>query len=128
MRNEYRRIFACIRHRGSASHQFFPSFWPALADDYHLSLEKRQIKQQLWTGAISVDELWRTLGEMFPAIPIDEAKQRLTPGAPVLFVDDQEKNLASARSLGWNTMLADDQGDWRREAEAWLTKPSEKHP
>ncbi|MBS4176926.1 HAD-IA family hydrolase [Lederbergia citrea] len=30
----------------------------------------------------------------------------------VLFVDDQEKNLIEARNLGWNTMLADDNGEW----------------
>lgn len=30
----------------------------------------------------------------------------------VLFVDDQEKNLIEARNLGWNTLLADDKGEW----------------
>jgi len=30
----------------------------------------------------------------------------------VTFVDDQEKNLATARQLGWNTVLADQEGRW----------------
>ncbi|MFD2611488.1 HAD family hydrolase [Paenibacillus gansuensis] len=30
----------------------------------------------------------------------------------VLFVDDQEKNLVQARNLGWNTLLADEKGEW----------------
>jgi putative hydrolase of the HAD superfamily len=30
----------------------------------------------------------------------------------ILFVDDQEKNLKEARSLGWNTLLADTEGAW----------------
>ncbi|UII55914.1 hypothetical protein LS684_20210 [Cytobacillus spongiae] len=29
-----------------------------------------------------------------------------------LFVDDQEKNLKEAQYLGWNTLLADEKGDW----------------
>lgn len=30
----------------------------------------------------------------------------------VLFVDDQEKNLIEALNLGWNTVQADDKGEW----------------
>jgi HAD superfamily hydrolase (TIGR01509 family) len=31
---------------------------------------------------------------------------------PVIYVDDQEKNLMPARSLGWETILADSEGRW----------------
>nr|WP_186445903.1 HAD-IA family hydrolase [Paenibacillus cremeus] len=30
----------------------------------------------------------------------------------ILFVDDQEKNLQQAARLGWDTLLADPQGEW----------------
>lgn len=33
-------------------------------------------------------------------------------GSHVLFVDDQEKNIRQAASLGWRTLLADEDGQW----------------
>lgn len=30
----------------------------------------------------------------------------------IVYVDDQEKNLIVARSLGWDTLLADTNHDW----------------
>jgi putative hydrolase of the HAD superfamily len=38
----------------------------------------------------------------------------------VLFVDDQVKNLIEARKLGWNTLLADDKGDWVKNVRQQL--------
>lgn len=35
-------------------------------------------------------------------------------GSTPLFVDDQEKNIRQAASLGWRTLLADEKGDWTR--------------
>jgi len=40
------------------------------------------------------------------------AGAKLPAGAPVVFVDDQEKNLAPAREIGWLTLLADEEGGW----------------
>lgn len=34
------------------------------------------------------------------------------PGSTVLFVDDQQKNIRQAASLGWRTLLADEDGRW----------------
>lgn len=38
----------------------------------------------------------------------------------VLLVDDQEKNLVEARNLGWNTLLADDKGEWIKDVNHQL--------
>lgn len=38
----------------------------------------------------------------------------------VLFVDDQENNLSGARYLGWNTLLADDKGEWIKKVNHQL--------
>ncbi|REE69598.1 putative hydrolase of the HAD superfamily [Paenibacillus taihuensis] len=39
----------------------------------------------------------------------------------ILFVDDSEGNLAPARELGWQTLLADEDGLWVRKIEESLT-------
>ncbi|MCA0754122.1 HAD-IA family hydrolase [Paenibacillus sp. N4] len=39
----------------------------------------------------------------------------LPRGSKPLFVDDQEKNIRQAASLGWRTLLADEEGNWIRE-------------
>lgn len=40
--------------------------------------------------------------------------------AAALFVDDQAHNVEAARDLGLTAVLADRDGLWRREVEAWL--------
>ncbi|WP_338708545.1 haloacid dehalogenase [Paenibacillus amylolyticus] len=47
-------------------------------------------------------------------------KTLLAAGEEVLFIDDQEKNLHSAKLLGWKTLLADEEGDWVNEVESLL--------
>lgn len=42
----------------------------------------------------------------------ERVQAKLPPGEPVIFVDDQEKNLVPARTLGWQTILADEEGRW----------------
>jgi putative hydrolase of the HAD superfamily len=37
---------------------------------------------------------------------------KLPSGEPIVYVDDQEKNLAPARERGWRTILADEEGTW----------------
>ncbi|UJF32900.1 HAD-IA family hydrolase [Paenibacillus hexagrammi] len=48
------------------------------------------------------------------------AASKLQTSAPVLFVDDQEKNLREAAKLGWMTLLADEAGEWIRRVDALL--------
>lgn len=38
--------------------------------------------------------------------------EKLSGKNNVWFVDDQEKNFKEAKSLGWNTLLADGKGEW----------------
>lgn len=59
-----------------------------------------------------------------PAI-YERVQKKLEPHATVLFVDDQERNLVPAQSLGWRTLLADESGEWMNEVEAFLNAP---HP
>lgn len=40
------------------------------------------------------------------------AAASIPSGSDVLFVDDHEKNLKQAASLGWRTLLADEDGQW----------------
>lgn len=42
--------------------------------------------------------------------------------APVLFVDDQEKNLVPARAIGWNTLLADADEAWIAQVTTFLSE------
>jgi HAD superfamily hydrolase (TIGR01509 family) len=45
------------------------------------------------------------------------AASQLTGSGPALYVDDQVKNLAHASALGWQTLLADERGDWIGEVD-----------
>ncbi|MFC4810905.1 HAD family hydrolase [Paenibacillus sp. GCM10023250] len=47
-------------------------------------------------------------------------RDRLMPAAPVLYVDDHPDNLAAADRFGWTGLLADEDGRWIGEADAWL--------
>jgi len=40
----------------------------------------------------------------------------------ILFVDDQEKNFMSAQQLGWDTLLADSDGQWIEAVTNWVQK------
>lgn len=44
----------------------------------------------------------------------------LPPSAPVLFIDDQDKNLRQGAAVGWHTLQADPEGRWIDEANLWL--------
>jgi FMN phosphatase YigB (HAD superfamily) len=46
----------------------------------------------------------------------------LSVGVGVLFIDDQEKNLKSAKNLGWETLLADEHCNWINELDSKLLK------
>lgn len=42
----------------------------------------------------------------------ERLQSRLDNSQSVIYVDDQEKNLEPARALGWETILADEEGRW----------------
>ncbi|REK76595.1 HAD family hydrolase [Paenibacillus paeoniae] len=42
--------------------------------------------------------------------------------APVLFIDDQDKNLRQGAAVGWHTLQADHEGSWIGEADRWLAR------
>lgn len=44
----------------------------------------------------------------------------LRPDRPILFVDDQLRNLEAAKAAGWSTLLADPDGFWIGEVDEWL--------
>jgi FMN phosphatase YigB (HAD superfamily) len=46
----------------------------------------------------------------------------LNSSKPILFVDDQEKNLLPATKLGWSTLHADSQGNWIEHVTSYLIK------
>jgi len=46
--------------------------------------------------------------------------RKLPVGSSVLFVDDQPKNLLTAEQLGWDTLLADEAGEWIPQVELLL--------
>lgn len=52
------------------------------------------------------------------------AASLLPEGAPVLFVDDQIRNLSQAEAFGWNVVLADEEGAWTKAAQDWLAMNS----
>ncbi|MCR2805099.1 HAD-IA family hydrolase [Paenibacillus soyae] len=50
----------------------------------------------------------------------DIVAAKLRQNAPILFVDDQQRNLEAAETAGWATLLADPNGHWIGEVDAWL--------
>lgn len=60
-------------------------------------------------------------GACKPEMAIYEKTQsHLKNNGIVLFVDDQEKNFTGAAELGWDTLLADKQGEWTEIVSALL--------
>ncbi|QJS10795.1 HAD-IA family hydrolase [Streptomyces argyrophyllae] len=72
------------------------------------------------TGHFS--ELW--ISSLTGAVKPDQAAyDRLLDGtdpAQTLYVDDKPANVAAARSLGVRSLLADADGRWSEEVDAWL--------
>lgn len=46
---------------------------------------------------------------------------RLSHQGDIWFVDDQDKNFNEAKLLGWNTLLADENGDWIHKITSLLS-------
>lgn len=61
------------------------------------------------------------VGMRKPQTELYEYVRSLLPvSAPVLFIDDQDKNLRQGASIGWHTLLADSDGQWISKAGSWL--------
>jgi len=52
----------------------------------------------------------------------------LPPSAPVLFIDDQDRNLRQGAAVGWHTLQADSDGRWIDEANRWLRRMNALQP
>ncbi|MFD2610837.1 hypothetical protein [Paenibacillus gansuensis] len=46
--------------------------------------------------------------------------ERLCNQREIWFVDDQNKNFNEVKLLGWNTLLADENGDWVQKITSLL--------
>lgn len=173
---------------GVIATNFSPIFWEDLSSKFEVSYDelikfRKEVRGELWTGKIKVEDFWAKLIKRFPTIdrgyaakklislikplpaleeiplwskyanihllsnhriewvehiirPVEDYIKSITisgdvgfckPQADiylkasshfnveenVLFVDDQEKNLVEAqKNFGWNTLLADDKGEW----------------
>jgi len=53
-------------------------------------------------------------------------KEKLSNKENVLFVDDQEKNFREAKRIGWDTVMADEKGNWIHKIMPRLTNTSAK--
>lgn len=95
--------------------------WSRLADIHLLSNHRKEwidpivesIKPSIRSITISSD-----VGVCKPNPEIYKRIQtRLDNSQPVIYVDDQEKNLKPARAIGWETILADNEGRWIDDLE-----------
>lgn len=100
--------------------------WSELADIHLLSnhckewIEPNLSRLSSFTKSITISN---QVGLCKPEIEIYQRVETfLVAGEEVLFIDDQEKNLHSAKLLGWETLLADEEGDWVNEVESLLRK------
>ncbi|MEO2259621.1 HAD-IA family hydrolase [Paenibacillus amylolyticus] len=98
--------------------------WSVFADIHLLSnhckewIEPNLNRLSLFTKSITISN---QVGLCKPEIEIYQRVETfLAAGEEVLFIDDQEKNLHSAKLLGWKTLLADEAGDWVNEVESLL--------
>jgi HAD superfamily hydrolase (TIGR01509 family) len=175
-----------------------PSFWEEIATTADISysdlksLFKNEVRDHLWTGAISEEEFWTWLHTHFPTLemkytrtlinkhlvplpameqishwsdkadihllsnhrnewlspllkPISKYLKSITISSKVgsckpdpkiyqlvqkklvdhtttiIYVDDQQKNLIQAEELGWETVIADQEGKWATEITNRLT-------
>ncbi|SFJ03765.1 putative hydrolase of the HAD superfamily [Paenibacillus sp. UNC496MF] len=98
--------------------------WSRLADVHLLSNHRAE-----WLAPV-VERLRPYLGHVVISSEAGASKPadamfaalrgRLAPDAPVLYVDDHPGNLAAGERFGWTGLLADDDGRWTGEADAWL--------
>lgn len=90
--------------------------WSLIADIHLLSNHRLEWLSELlepikpFVKSITISS---ELGFCKPDLQIYQyVQQQMENTSKVLFVDDQEKNLPPATSLGWNTLIADSQSEW----------------
>jgi FMN phosphatase YigB (HAD superfamily) len=100
--------------------------WSELADIHLLSNHRKEWIDPLlepikkYTRSISISS---SVGFCKPNLEIyNIVNSNLYTMHQVIFVDDQEKNLKPAMSLGWSTLIADSEGEWIGTIEKLLTK------
>jgi HAD superfamily hydrolase (TIGR01549 family) len=100
--------------------------WSEQADIHLLSNHRKEwidpilepIKK--YTKSINISS---SVGFCKPTLAIYNAvESNLQMNDQVMFVDDQEKNLKPAKSLGWNTLKADSMGEWIGTIERLINK------
>jgi HAD superfamily hydrolase (TIGR01509 family) len=100
--------------------------WSELADIHLLSNHRKEWLDPLlkpikkYTKSINISS---TVGFCKPNLEIyNIINSNLHTKHEVMFVDDQDKNLKPAKSLGWSTLIADTEGEWIETIEKLLTK------
>ena len=68
-------------------------------------------------------------GRCKPDPELYAALHRTLPlGVPILYVDDQAHNLPPAQALGWQTVLADEEGEWMRQVDTFFRSATTSKP
>ncbi|MBO0993959.1 HAD family hydrolase [Bacillus sp. SD088] len=100
--------------------------WSKMADIHLLSnhrlewIEHILIPIQEYLTSVTISA---AVGACKPGISIYEKTQTyLRNNGTVLFVDDQEKNFTGAAELGWDTLLADKEGEWTEKVSSLLNQ------
>ncbi|WP_261300933.1 HAD family hydrolase [Paenibacillus andongensis] len=98
--------------------------WSRIADIHLLSNHCREWIEPVLSkleGDIKSVTISNQVGICKPDIRIYELVERYFECKDrILYIDDQEKNLKPAMSLGWNILIADDQNNWIKEVEPLL--------
>ncbi|MCJ7842404.1 hypothetical protein MUB24_16165 [Lederbergia sp. NSJ-179] len=100
--------------------------WSEYADIHLLSNHRREWIEHLINPVqdyIKSMTISAEVGYCKPEIDIYLKTQfYLKDNGKVLFVDDQEKNFKGAIHLCWNTLLADEEGEWIKKVSSLLTQ------
>lgn len=104
--NKHLKVLPAIKHL---------EHWSQIADIHLLSNHRhewlvdllRPVEQYIQTTTISSE-----VGFCKPDISIYNLVNSRIKSGPVIYVDDQEKNLNTAQHLGWITVIADQEGKW----------------
>lgn len=102
------------------AYEYIPK-WSEMADIHLLSNHRNEWLDlllapiQTYLKSVTISS---SVGLCKPDIELFKQVNLLLPkGQQVLFVDDQRNNLLTAEKLGWNTILADSDGQWIGELD-----------
>ncbi|GIP31650.1 HAD family hydrolase [Paenibacillus sp. J2TS4] len=97
--------------------------WSSWADIHLLSNHRREWLEDILKPVapyIKTITISSEVGLCKPDPSIYKLVHSRLEGGPIMYVDDQEKNLDPARQLGWKAVLADQEGAWVERVEAFL--------